>query len=118
MQIKLQGAKELQAKLSKRPQLLASKVRPIVKNNGDELKKRTVANMEKAYTAGYSTGYTAKSVTKEFSQAGLTATIAPQSEYFSYLEFGTRFMSARPTLHPAFAYQSVKFINQLKAVMK
>lgn len=118
MQIKLQGAKELQAKLSKRPQLLASKVRPIVKNNAAQLKDKTVANMEAVYTAGYSKGTTARSITNELSQSGMTATIAPHTEYFSYLEFGTRFMSARPTLHPAFAYQSVKFINQLKAVMK
>ena len=118
MQIKLQGAKELQVKLSKRPQLLASKVRPIVRNNGSALQKKTIANMKKAYTAGYSTGYTAKSVTNQLSQAGLTATIAPHSDYFAYLEYGTRFMAARPTLKPAFAYQSVQFINQLKAVMK
>ncbi len=120
MQIKLQGAKELQAKLSKRPQLLASKVRPIVKNNAAQLKDKTVANMTAAYTAGYSTGEAGirGTVDTVFSNAGMTATVAPHKEYFPYLEYGTRFMSARPTLHPAFAYQSVKFINQLKAVMK
>lgn len=118
MQIKLQGARSLQAKLRKRPQLLASKVRPIVKRNAAQLKKKTIQNMNSAYTAGYSTGDTARSVTNTLSQAGLTATIAPGTEYFPYLEYGTRFMAARPTLHPAFAYQSVLFINQLKAVMR
>lgn len=118
MQIKLQGAKELRAKLSKRSQLLASKVRPIVKNNAAQLKDKTVANMEAAYTAGYSKGTTARSITNELSQSGMTATVAPHTEYFPYLEFGSRFMSARPTLKPAFAYQSVQFVNDLKKMMK
>lgn len=118
MQIKLQGAKELQAKLRKRPMLLASKVRPIVQRNGAQLKAKTVKNMRESYSAGYSTGATARGVTNEISQGGMTATVAPHTEYFPYLEYGTRFMDARPTLHPAFAAQSVLFINQLRKVMK
>lgn len=118
MQIKLQGARDLQVKLRKRPQLLATKVRPIVKRNAAQLKSKTISNMNEAYSAGYSTGATARSITNELSQAGMTATIAPHTEYFPYLEYGTRFMAARPTLKPAFAYQSILFINQLKAVMK
>ncbi|WP_288638833.1 hypothetical protein [uncultured Lentilactobacillus sp.] len=125
MQIKLQGAKSLQVKLRKRPKLLAAKVRPIVKKHGVALKNKTIANMYATYKTkeegGYSTGNTARDVAKDgltFSQAGMTATIAPHTEYFPYLEYGTRFMAARPTLKPAFAYQSVLFINQLKAVMR
>lgn len=118
MQIKLQGARDLQIKLRKRPQLLASKVRPIVKSNGSALQKKTIANMFASYTAGYSKGYSARHVDETISQAGMAVTVHPNTEYFAYLEYGTRFMAARPTLHPAFAYQSVLFINQLKAVMK
>lgn len=115
MQIKLQGAKSLQVKLRKRPQLLASKVRSIVKRNAAQLHTRTIRNMKSTYKVNK---HTWRSVTNTLSQAGLTATIAPGTEYFPYLEYGTRFMAARPTLHPAFAYQSVLFINQLKAVMR
>ncbi|RUA39985.1 phage tail protein, partial [Pseudomonas aeruginosa] len=33
-------------------------------------------------------------------------------------ENGTRFMRARPVLKPAFLYQKVQFINQLKQAAK
>lgn len=115
---KIQGAKELQRAISKRPVLMAMQAKTIVAKHGALLQTKTAQNMASAYTAGYSNGATRRSLTTTFSNAGMTVTVAPHTEYFPYLEYGTRFMSARPTLKPAFTYQSVQFVNDLKKMMK
>lgn len=114
--IRLNGIRELQTAIEKRKDLRP--VQLIVAKRGAQLKERTIANMNAAYTAGYSTGATARSVTNALSNGGLSATVVPHTEYFPYLEYGTRFMSPRPTLKPAFAYVSVQFINDLQKLMK
>lgn len=116
----LKGARELQRAIAKRPMMMATQTKTIVAKHGALLKTKTVQNMAAMYTAGYSTGEAGirGTVDTVFSNAGMTATVAPHKEYFSYLEYGTRFMSARPTLKPAFAYQSVQFVNDLKKMMK
>lgn len=114
--IRLSGITELQRSIEKRKDL--TPVKQIVAKHGALLHSKTVSNMNSAYTAGYSTGATARSVTNTLTNGGLTAIVAPHTEYFSYLEYGTRFMSARPTLKPAFAYQSIQFINDLQKLMK
>lgn len=116
LSIDMKGMDEAIQKLIKKKDLRP--VQTVVKKHGTLLKKKTVANMNSAYTAGYSTGHTARSVTNALSNGGLTATVSVGSEYFPYLEYGTRFMSARPTLHPAFAYQSILFVNDLKKVLE
>ncbi|MEK1316053.1 hypothetical protein HCY76_07675 [Limosilactobacillus fermentum] len=118
VQIRLNGIKELQQAIGKRPQMMATEVKTIVAKNGAQLKTKTMQNMAGAYTGKYSRGYTKKSVDAVYSQAGMTVTVAPHTEYFPYLEYGTRFMSARPTLKPAFMMQQLKFVADLKRLMK
>lgn len=117
---KIQGAKELQRAIRKRPVLMATQAKTIVKKHGALLQTKTQQNMAATYTAGYSTGAAGirGTVDSVFSNGGMTVTVAPHKEYFPYLEYGTRFMSARPTLKPAFAYQSIQFVNDLKKMMK
>ena len=88
-----------------------SAVPQVVKKHGAQLSSRTQSNMQAAYTHGYSTGRTRRSVKPIFSDGGMT-------DYFPYLEYGTRFMSAMPTLKPAFDVQSQMFINELKRLMQ
>ena len=116
--VKIEGLSELQAKFEEMNVSFQPKVRSIVAKHGAQLKTRTAENMSNAYTAGYSTGATRRSLTTTFSDGGMTVAVAPHTEYFPYLEYGTRFMSARPTLKPAFAFQSVQFVNELKKMMK
>lgn len=113
--IQLKGIEALQRKIEKKKDL--APVRAVVAKHGALLKAKTISNMNSAYSAGYSTGATARSVTNTLSNGGMTATVAPHTEYFPYLEYGTRFMAARPTLHPAFTYQSIRFLNDLKKVI-
>lgn len=114
--VQLTGIKQLQQAIERKKDL--TPVKMVVAKHGALLQNKTISNMNAAYTAGYSTGATARSVTNDIGDGGLSATVAPHTAYFPYLEYGTRFMSARPTLKPAFAYQSIKFVNDLQKLMK
>ena len=114
--IQLTGIKQLQQAIERKKDL--TPVKMVVAKHGALLQKKTISNMNAAYNAGYSTGATARSVTNNIGDGGLSATVAPHTEYFPYLEYGTRFMSARPTLKPAFAYESIKFVNDLQKLVK
>ena len=114
--IRIEGLDKLQAGLKGRMNL--TEVPPIVKKYGAQLSSDNQDNMRNAYTHGYSTGRTRRSVKPIFSDGGMTVSVGPTTDYFPYLEFGTRFMSAMPTLKPAFDVQSQLFINELKRLMQ
>lgn len=113
---KIEGLEELKAGLQGRMDL--APVENLVKKHGAQLSSRTQENMRAAYVHGYSTGRTRRSVRPIFSDAGMTVSVGPTTDYFPYLEYGTRFMNAMPTLKPAFDVQSVMFINELKGLMQ
>lgn len=113
---KIEGLEELKAGLKGRMDLVP--VENLVKKHGAQLSSRTQENMRAAYVHGYSTGRTRRSVKPIFSDAGMTVSVGPTTNYFPYLEYGTRFMNAMPTLKPAFDVQSVMFINELKRLMQ
>lgn len=113
---KIEGLEELKAGLKGRMDLVP--VENLVKKHGAQLSSRTQENMNAAYVHGYSTGRTRRSVKPIFSDAGMTVSVGPTTNYFPYLEYGTRFMNAMPTLKPAFDVQSVMFINELKRLMQ
>lgn len=109
--IKLNGIEELSIGLKDRTHM--AEVKNIVKQNGAELQSKAQDNMDQAYTKGYSTGATKRSTTLEIADSGLTAIVGPHTKYFSFLEWGTRFMDAKPTLGPALTYQALRFVDQL-----
>ena len=109
--VKLEGITELSMGLKDRAHM--NDVKAIVKQNGAELQSKAQDNMDQAYTKGYSTGATMRSTTLEIADRGLTAIVGPHTKYFSYLEWGTRFMDAKPTLGPALTYQALRFVDQL-----
>ena len=109
--VKLEGITELSMGLKDRAHM--SDVKAIVKQNGAELQSKAQDNMDQAYTKGYSTGATKRSTTLEIADSGLTAIVGPHTKYFPYLEYGTRFMDAKPTLGPALTYQALRFVDQL-----
>lgn len=126
--IDLHGTKELAQLLGKNKNL--TPVKKIVAKHGAGLKKGTQQNMNAMYKGHYEykkgkglvfvppTGNTRRSVTNNITHGGLTATVTANTEYFPYLEYGTRFMAARPTLHPAFAIESMKFVDDLNKLFK
>lgn len=112
----IQGSDELIAAMQKLQKL--DEVKRIVKTNGVALQSNTMSKMDATYTRGYSTGATKRSTSLKFSDGGLTATVHPGTTYFPYLELGTRFMAARPTLKPAFDKVKLAFKKDLEKLVK
>lgn len=101
-----------------------TQIRDVVKKNGAELQKQTQKNMLNEYKGHYEgkkfvkpTGATRRSATVDIQDDGMTAVVAPNTSYFPYLEYGTRFMEARPTLGPAFRRVSPMFVEDIKRLM-
>ncbi len=99
-------------------------IRDVVKKNGAELQQQTQKNMLEEYKGHYEgkkfvkpTGATRRSAAVEIKDNGMTAVLAPNTSYFPYLEYGTRFMEARPTLGPAFKRVSPIFIEDIKRII-
>ena len=107
---KCNGLEELQAKLKKNVQM--DDVKTVVQHNGEQLDNQMVRHA--VFKGKYTTGDTARSITLTMSDGGLTATVAPGTEYSYYLEVGTRFMSAEPFVKPAFEIVKPKFLEDLK----
>lgn len=103
-------------------------IKLVVKKNGSALARQVKTNMKNQYTGHMKgkkfvrpSGHLEGSITDKYTDSGLTAKVGsyiPPTEYFAYLEYGTRFMHPRPTLRPAFVRQSTIFINDLKKIMQ
>ena len=72
----------------------------IVRSCGTKLQRDAENN------APVDTGTLKRSITIEIEDDGLTAVIAPHTEYAAYVEYGTRYMTAQPYMRPA--YEEVK----------
>ena len=101
-----------------------TQIRDVVKKNGAELQQQTQKNMLEEYKGHYEgkkfvkpTGATRRSAAVEIQDNGMTAVVAPNTSYFPYLEYGTRFMEAKPTLGPAFKRVSPIFIEDIKRII-
>lgn len=116
MKITIKGDKALYAKLNKAKNLDALK--EVVQKNGDELNQQMKRETKSAFRGGYTTGQTASSINTEISDNGLTASVAPTTEYAQYVEYGTRFMQPEPFVSPAFEKQKPKFEADLKKLTR
>lgn len=121
--IRVEGLSELSNGLRTRSQLQAAK--NVVHDHGAKLQQRTKEKMSAAYTGHFEgkrfvrpTGATSRSTTVEIADGGLTAIVAPHTKYFPYLEKGTRFMEARPTLGPALQVEALQFVSDLNKLVK
>lgn len=95
-------------------------VEKVMTTGGAELQKATMRNMTQKYTGHQEgkkfvspTGATKRSVMLHIEDGGLTVRVTVDSDYFGYLEKGTRFMLARPTLKPAFDATKTKIASRL-----
>lgn len=122
-EVKIEGLSALVQKLNAL-KYTGSQIRSVVKKNGAELQQQTQKNMLEEYKGHYEgkkfvkpTGATRRSAAVEIKDNGMTAVVAPNTSYFPYLEYGTRFMEARPTLGPAFKRVSPIFIEDIKRII-
>ncbi|WP_416432729.1 HK97 gp10 family phage protein [Lactococcus cremoris] len=108
--MKITGADALKKKLRQNATL--SDVKHIVKSNTVNM------NSKMQNLAPVDTGYMKRSITSEFTDAGLTGTTQPHTDYAGYVEYGTRFQEEQPFVRPAFEEQKKVFINDLNRIMK
>lgn len=117
--VKIEGLQALISDLDAR-KYTGKQVRNVVMKNGANLQEDAQKRMTKtvAYVKGYSKGTTRRSTTLSISDDGMTATVAPHTEYFSYVEYGTRYMEAEPTLNPAFQKIKQQFYKDVIGLVK
>lgn len=126
--IKITGAKELKSALEGNVLRFPNEVNQIVAKHGANLQSTTMSNMDRAYTGHWEwkkgkgrvfvkpTGATKRSVALR--KTNFKAEVQPGTKYFSYLEYGTRFMARRPTLGPAFSKVEPQFRGDLEKLFK
>ena len=112
--IQLKGMDKLVAGLLKRAKM--DVVKKIVKQQTAQLQTRSQQMTGTVYA--HPTGATKHGIMLSLEAGGLTGIVGMSMEYNPYTEKGTRFMRARPVLKPAFLYQKIQFINQLKQAAK
>lgn len=117
--VKIEGLQALISDLDAR-KYTGKQIRNVVMKNGANLQEDAQKRMTKtvAYVKGYSKGTTRRSTTLSISDDGMTATVAPHTEYFSYVEYGTRYMEAEPTLNPAFQKIKQQFYKDVMDLVK
>ena len=121
-EIRITGDKKLLKKLSKN--LDKTLAKNAVKKNGAQLEAKAKREAEK-FKGHYEgkkfvkpTGRLKDSISVELTNDGMTAEVAPHTEYAAYVEFGTRFMDAQPYLKPAFDEQMKQFVKDLERCVK
>ena len=112
--IKFEGLDELGKKL--KANVTLNDVRRVVSQNGAELQEKMQAKAD--FKKGYQTGTTKRSIGLEIKDEGLTAEVAPETEYSPYLEYGTRFMEAQPFVRPALEEQAAQFKKDMQKLVR
>lgn len=69
-------------------------------------------------TVPVDTGNLKSSISTEFENDGLTAIVAPHTEYAAYVEFGTRRMTAQPYMTPAAERVRPAFIGAMEQMLQ
>lgn len=116
--IEYRGIVELSAALKKRLNMDAVKL--VVEKNGGEMAQlaKQNASASGAFVKGYTTGETREATNAEYIDDGLTAVVAPKTEYHACVELGTRRMEAEPFLKPAWETQKEQFKADMKKLIK
>lgn len=118
----LEGVPEFHKVLEEKTNVIA--VKRAVRKSGQSLNRRMVR--EASFRGHYDykgrfikpTGETKRSIKMEINVSELGVKVFPQTEYSSYLEYGTRRMDAQPFVRPAFLYEKIRFIERLTKLVK
>ena len=88
-------------------------VKTVVKKNGADLAEKSTEICSCRYW-----GIKEEALRLNIKDGGLTAVVAPTTEYAEYVEYGTRFMESQPYVRPALGEQKQIFKKDLEKVMK
>lgn len=116
-EVKIEGLTAVISKLDAK-RYTGFQIRNVVMKNGAKLQTATKTNMTKAYKKGYSKGTTKQSTELIISNDGMTASVTPHTEYFPWVEYGTRYMEAEPALNPAFRKIKQEFYKDIMRLIK
>ncbi len=108
--VRLEGFKEFQVKLKDNVKL--DDVRRAVQYHGSQMEQTAKKICPNRH------GHLQGSITLKERDGGFTAEVAPHMNYAGYVEWGTRYMAARPYIRPAFMQESQRFKEDLKRLMK
>lgn len=103
------GINELKVKLKKNADL--ELVKKAVMLNTSEMQRNAMRK------APYDTGHLMRSIGLALGDRGFTGHVRANADYAGYLEWGTRYMYAKPYMRPAYNEQKKKFKNDLKRLM-
>ena len=108
--IRFQGINALEEKLKKNAKM--SDVKQVVAMNGTEMTYNAQKN------APVDTGFLRRGIVLKRTQGGFSARAVSTADYSGYLEYGTRFMSKKPFLGPAYNKQKAIFKKDLERLFK
>ncbi len=108
--IRIEGLEELEKRLKKNATL--SDVKRVVRKNGARLQSRAQRN------APVDTGNLKRSIGLDIVNGGMTAEVEPTAEYAAYVEYGTRYMNAKPYLKPALEEVEPEFKADMQRLVK
>ncbi|WP_125769557.1 phage tail protein [Companilactobacillus furfuricola] len=122
MKVKFVGLNKAKAKLTEQADM--KDVIKAVRKSTVEVQEQTKRNMGTTYNKRYksgskagkriSTGQTKRMTNVYFEDNGLKGIIRPETEYFQYVELGTRYMAKEPTLKPALDTIYPVFLERIK----
>lgn len=114
LKLTFNGLKALGNKLKDIKSMEAAK--GVVKLNTAELQLNMTRKA--VFTRGYSTGQTRRSITLAIEGDGMTGKVEPTTKYASYLEYGTRKMTAQSFVRPAFNEQKEQFKQDIRKLVE
>ncbi len=119
--IRIEGLEELEKRLKKNATL--SDVKRVVRKNGARLQSRAQRNAPVGTPAstgipGYVGGTLKRSIELDIVNGGMAAEVEPTAEYAAYVEYGTRFMNAKPYLKPALEEVEPEFKADMQKLVK
>lgn len=120
--MEFRGSEELARGLMRRAGKDA--VKQIVRRNMANMNNTTKDLMASTYIhtdrngKPYSTGENARRTQFTISDGGLTGTQTTNTDHITYVEYGTRFMAAEPTIRPAFERSKRQFKQDLEGLVK
>lgn len=112
MDFKLLGIGEAIRAIGELSHIVSPEMAKVVKKSGAELQQK-----EKR-TVPVDTGNLRRSILLTVEDRGMTATVEPTADYAGYVEYGTRFMGAKPYVRPSYEKQKEIFMKDMKKYIK
>lgn len=98
-----------------KPNVIPNAAQKVVKKHGALMQQEA---QRKAPVAAIAGGTLKRSIEIEILDGGYTAKVAPHTHYAVYQEYGTRYMSGKPYIRPAFYNRIKPFIDDLAELVK